>query len=110
MRALARGVDGEYGKFASLPEHVESEYIDRRGFSGTRNACDTDTSGVAGIRQAFFYDLLCELLVGVGCRFDESDGLSEDGDGTLDDAFDVVGCREFRTARTRATVGVDTGL
>ena len=110
LSTLARGVDGEYGEFATLLEDVEAKDIDRSRLAGTRHTGDADAARIAGIWKALLDNLLGYLLMCVYGRLDESHSLPQHGDITLEDTLHIFAGSEQATSRHRTTIGVNTGL
>ena len=46
-RTLTARVDGKYGELAAIPEHMQTEHIDRRRLTGTGDAGYADTPRIS---------------------------------------------------------------
>lgn len=62
------------------------------------------------MRQTLLDYFLSELLMFGDSRFHKSDSLSEHRDIALENAFDIIGGREFRTSGLGPAIGIDTRL
>ena len=113
LGTLAAGVDGQHGQFAALLlQHVDAELVDAGRLACAGYAADADAHGVATVGQTLVDDLLSLLLVVGIDALDQRDGLRENGDVALDDAFHHF-CRGQLSATDALAlqVGIDnTGL
>ena len=111
LGALAGGVNGQYGQFASVfLQYMNAEFINAGALAGSGYATDADAHGVSTVGQASFYDFLCHLLVGRMCALHQGDGLPQDGGVPLEDSFHVVIGRQLSACKTLALeVWVDVG-
>ena len=99
LGALTGRVDGEHGQLAAfLFQQVDAELVDAGRLAGTRHAADADAHTAPAVGQTLLDDLLrLGLMVGVDA-LDEGDGLREDGDVALQDAFYHIGGAHHLTA------------
>ena len=107
FRTLAARVDCQDCQFASFVNQVHTECIDRRTFTGSRHSGDTDADGLAGMRQAFLNDFLCNLLVFIFGAFHQCHSLAEDRYVSFQDSFHKLGRRIFFALNSSFQIRID---
>ena len=105
--AFGGGIDGEYGEFASVAEHVEAEDVDGGGFAGSRHSRNAYAAAVAAVGEAFFDNLLCEGLMLWCNALYERDGTRQARDVAFENSLHEVGGRREGRAAARLQVWVD---
>ena len=111
FRPFGTGVDGQDGELAAfLLQHVHAKLVDAGGFAGAWYTADAHSDRVAAVGQALLNDFLGLSLMGGVDALHQGDGLTEDGDVTLADAFHQVSCTHLAPLEARPLqIGIDDG-
>ena len=88
---------------------MRTEDINRSTFPGTRHACNTDADAPPAVRQAFLNHLLCYLLVLIFGTFHQGDGLTENGDISLQNALHKLRRRVAFALNPSFEIGIHGG-
>ena len=98
---FARGVDGEDCEPSAIfLEDMNAELVYAGALACSGNAADAYSDTVAGVGQTLLDDFLRDDLVLGNGALDECDGLSQDGDVALQDAFHIVVCSKTSACET----------
>ena len=107
LRTLAARVDGQHGELMPLLDEMHTKDINRGTFPRARNARDANAHRTPCERKALLDNLLRDGLMLMARAFDERHRLAQDGNVTLQDAFNKFCHAIFSPADSLRPVRID---